>query len=290
MKARTGVGGATSSGSRRRLADVLDGLLDGLFDEEFDGLLLDPGLGVLGDLPLDGGYGGANRLLEGARGRRRGCVGRGGPRRQRRLGRGDRERDGAGHGRGEQDLRNLDLDLGLHRVDQSRLEPLQPAARVDGLGNLLGLRLLRLLADRAHDDGFPALRRLTVQVVAGPGLLRRVRCGLADAEGRGRCDPRSDHRIPLDRRGGDSGCRQPAGGTGGGTLGGALGRLGLLSLLGGLLLVVVREPAAEQVVRRGLLALGVGSHIKTVRRQLTPRDRFAEGRPRRVQLGSVDSM
>ena len=121
-----------------------------------------------------------------------------------------RERDGAGDGRGEQDLRDLDLDLGLRRVDQSRLEPLQPAARVDGLGNLLGLRLLRLLADRAHDDGLPARRRLTVQVVAGSGLLRRVRCGLADAEGRGRCDPRSDHRVPLDRRGRDSGRRQPA--------------------------------------------------------------------------------
>ena len=171
-----------------------------------------PGLGVPGGRPLDGGYRGANRLLEGARGR---CGGRG--RRsasavgKRRLGRGDRERDGAGHGRGERDLRGLDLGLGLHRVDQSRLEPLQPAARVDRLGDLLGLRLLRLLADRAHDDGLPARRRLTVQLVA------RVRsfCGalaaaLADAEGRGRCDPRSDQRVPLDRRGRDSGRRQPA--------------------------------------------------------------------------------
>ncbi len=99
-----------------------------------------------------------------------------------------------------------------------------------GLG-LLGLRLLRLLADRAHDDGLPALRRLTVQLVRGSRALRRVGCAAADAKGRRRCDPRSDERVPLDRRGRDSGRRQPARSTcGRRRLRGGLGRLGLLSL------------------------------------------------------------
>ena len=156
----------------------LDGLGNGLGNGRLDGFgngrLVDPRLGVPGDLSLDGGHRGRDGLLEGERDRRRRSGGRGrsrGSGRQWWLGGGDRQRDGAGDGRSERDQRDLglDLDLGRRRVDQSRLEPLQAATRVGRLRHLLGLRLLGLLADRAHDDRLPARGRLAVQLVAGPG-------------------------------------------------------------------------------------------------------------------------
>ena len=210
-------GGALSTGSATGSAAGSDGLGDGL-DVAFDGLLIDRRLGVPGDLV-------ARRSV-----RRPGSSprGRAGPaprvraRREcgsaRRLGRGDREGDGAGDGGRERHQGDLDLDLGLllGRVDQSRLEPLQAAARVDRLRLLLGLRLLRLLADRAHDDGLPARRRLTVQLVDRSGGLRAVGRGAAGAERRGRCDPRTDQGVPLDRGRCDGGRRHPARGAGGG--------------------------------------------------------------------------
>ncbi len=160
-----------------------------------------------------------------------------------------------------------------------------------GLGTCLASACSVFLRIERMTMGSQPVRRLTVQLVAGPDFCGAFAADLRTpkVEGGAIRDPIIGSRSTAEDATAAAGNRREARAVRR-RLRGALGRLRLLAVLGGLLLVVVREPAAEQVVRRGLLALGVGSHVKKVRRHETPRDRFAEGRARRVQLGSVDAM